>query len=311
MRRKALTLLELVVVFVIIAIISGIALSAIVKTREGARKISCSGNLRQLGIAIANYESTHGMFPLGNQQSYSFLVTLLPFIEEENRYDSIDFEKRSLDHLGASWTVTPRLYLCPSDPFTNSTTSQHACNYVGINGGTPEDDVNNGVIITGSLSERRRVRAADIIDGLSNTLCLSETGSLMSRPGFGEVFTGITATVPTSQEYSLPVDLKSFSDECFSDIEFPVLHNTGLGYYWPHASLGITRFNCIFPSQPRNCLNKSSQRNALLAPSGLHTGGVYCCFADGAVRFIRQSIATEIWQGLGTRNGGEVISSNW
>jgi len=306
MRRRAFTLLELVVVMVIVAIIGSILLAAVMRAREASRKVSCSSNLRQVGIAILNYESNYKVFPLGNQNSYSFLVALLPFIEEQSRYDSIDFGRRSLDHIGVPWTDTPSLYLCPTDPFTNSRINNYGCNYVGINGGSPQANVNNGVIITGSMSEKRRVRAADITDGLSNTLCVSETRSA-TIGGYGGTPQAFASTIATSRSYSLPSELQSFSGECFNGNQSPPLSGTGLGWYWPHASLGVTRFNCIFPSQPRNCLNRGSQRNALLAPSSLHHGGVYCCFADGAVRFIQTTIEPEIWQGLGTRNGGEVL----
>ena len=123
--NRAFTLVELLVVIAIIGILIGMLLPAVQMVRAAARRTACQNNLRQVGLAILNYESTHSKFPPGqswtaeegqpNRLDYSWQAQILPHIEANNIYDNIDFSLPYLDpsNLASVSQIVPG-YLCPS-----------------------------------------------------------------------------------------------------------------------------------------------------------------------------------------------------
>ncbi len=306
--RNGLTTTELLAAIVIISILMSLLLMAVFAARESGRKISCSNNLRQVGVALSNYEATYRQFPRGNGSGFSFHVRLLPFLEESSRYNQIDFSTRAMEQISESWcTPPPRVIICPTDPFTNSDVNTYSTNYIGVSGGSPSPN-HNGIIYGGSLLESRRIGSKDVSDGLSNTLAVTESAAYIEYSD-GVASPNVTAsTYKTPRSYDMPGELDTFAADCFATPTALSNLGPGLGSNWIHASLGITRINCVFPKQPRNCSNRGSMVDALLAPSSLHAGGVYGCMGDGSVQFINNEIEPAIWQALGTRNGGETLS---
>lgn len=124
-RRRAFTLVELLVVIAIIGMLVAILLPAVQKARESARKTACQNNLKQIGLAIANYESALRHFPPGQKwtgsrddpatRDYAWSAYLLPYIEEGSLYNSMDLDRSYLDpvNLSAAAQVVS-IYLCPS-----------------------------------------------------------------------------------------------------------------------------------------------------------------------------------------------------
>ena len=176
-RRSAVTLLEILVVFAVISILMALLTPAVQVVRESARRTTCRYNLRQLGLAIANYESVHATFPSGTSHKQQ----LLPFIDRVSEY-----------HLGTQVVIGPSvtpvylqylaidipLYACPSDPMPRvmngpngaliGSTDYAACSGIWFRNRNDFDGVFGQVNVSGF------VKPADVLDGLSNTIAMSE-----------------------------------------------------------------------------------------------------------------------------------------
>ena len=313
-RLRAFTLIELLVVIAIIAILIALLLPAVQQAREAARRTQCRNNLKQIGLAIHNYESSLRCFPPGRlnfPMVFSVQAHLLPYLDGSNLYNIIDFNARP--NLGAPSTPMTQNeiacrtkipgYICPSD-FGSIPGSDFApTNYIATTGsGTgTANHINTGDGVMYSMSS---IRFRDVTDGLSNTICFSEhtlgPGSLPSSPSGspprdsrGEVFelTGGTAT-------SEPL--------C-------VVGGTGMwsglrGAKWMNGHYGDTLYNHFYsPNSKQFDCGNGSHNSGLTAARSRHIGGVAASLADGSVRFVSDNIDLAIWRGVSTRSGGEVL----
>ena len=160
--RRGFTLVELLVVIAIIGILVGLLLPAVQAAREAARRMSCSNNMLQLGIAIHNYEFSMEHLPSGTLnpegpiqsteegQHVSFLVMLLPFIEQQNIANRFDIEAGTYAEVNQpARAVVVRTYVCPSFPMsTNLGATAGVANYAGCHHDdeTQIDADNNGLL---------------------------------------------------------------------------------------------------------------------------------------------------------------------
>jgi prepilin-type N-terminal cleavage/methylation domain-containing protein len=131
MKRTGFTLIELLVVIAIIAVLIALLLPAVQSAREAARRISCTNNLKQMGLGLHNYESTNGCFPMCTvlqypsltatkpsfQSSWSVMARIAPFMEMGPLYNAINFSLTYSDPPNTTVSNTPiGFFFCPSDP---------------------------------------------------------------------------------------------------------------------------------------------------------------------------------------------------
>jgi prepilin-type N-terminal cleavage/methylation domain-containing protein/prepilin-type processing-associated H-X9-DG protein len=179
----AFTLVELLVVIAIIAVLVGLLLPAVQGARMAARRIQCANNLMQLGLAIQNYESSHEVLPPGvvnatgpikNQPKgyhMSWLVQILPFVDQQNLFDELNFTMGAYDPTNATFRdVRLIIFRCPVEPFAPGS-GPGLSNYAGCHHDVeaPIAANNNGVFFLNS-----HVRFEDIRDGLSTTIFVGE-----------------------------------------------------------------------------------------------------------------------------------------
>lgn len=302
------TLIELLVVIAIIAVLIALLLPAVQQAREAARRTQCKNNLKQLGVALHNYHDTHGVFPAGHMESgwdgpsyrhqFGWLTYLLPFVDQSNVYNQIDFSAVSLTlsaHQNpvfqpAGKTVI-ETFLCPSDPVGKVDPQWAPTNYMS-NQGTLCDARDRGG--NGVFGHNSWMRIRDITDGTSQTIAA------------GEVLKGDLNVSTLRDNYIFIRNLANAGniDSCQA---YPP-NASDLATVWlggnPQNNMFSTnrvpndrRYDCVSPSY--GCTN--------FAARSQHVGGAHLVFADGSVHFISENVSEEVYRSLGTRNGGEVV----
>lgn len=302
-RRWAFTLIELLVVIAIIAILIGLLLPAVQKIREAANRMKCSNNLKQIGLALHNYEGVYGSFPQARNPFplvHSGLSRLLPFVEQDNLQRLVDYTTppTSPQNVQASQTRVS-LFICPTDPARGQVTGQpdFGTNYVANNG---SGNMGFGLIASGDgLFTQSPIRIADITDGTSNTIAFSE-----SVLGNGQV----PASPSQADVRYVVLEVPGGTDPTPSACDSAAGVWSGRrGAKWIDGHYGNSLYNHFYAPNPQkwDCGNGSHNKGLSTARS-FHSGGVNGLLADGSVKFIRNSVTLPVWQGLATRAGGEV-----
>jgi prepilin-type N-terminal cleavage/methylation domain-containing protein/prepilin-type processing-associated H-X9-DG protein len=298
--RPAFTLIELLVVIAIIAVLIGLLLPAVQKVREAASRISCTNNLKQMGLAFHSYQGSNNRLPPGytatgvyvngttdTSPGWAWGAYILPYLEQGNLYNQLNLSL-PVQNVPAAQTVV-QTFLCPSDivtpvPFAVTDANWNVvgmappASYAACCGGgvTTEAATGNGCFYRNSA-----VRLTDITDGTSNTIFLEE--------------------------------------RCFANVEGTWVGALSGGYcnqgqYNQDAvpgKLGQGASDLVLVHAGTN--NSTSGRN-LDDASSKHVGGSNFLLADGSVHFIRniQSGTTDnvTLQAMGTTAGGEVLGSS-
>lgn len=324
--RNAFTLVELLVVIAIIGILVALLLPAIQAAREAARRSQCSNNLRQLGLALQNYESARGRLP-SLENNYTPTATLLPYCEEAQLAALFDFKQSASTSTPASEqaAATPvSIFLCPSDaePVVHAISSgTSTLNWAGsnyaINGssgvGTWENCDPFGNKTDGLCYVDSKLRFSQVTDGLSKTIAFAES----LRGPCDTVDSGATPDVQVYVAY-LGMDVGALTTTADAAEANGAQAAISAATSWNSQRLanwfkmdkipGTIMIGRFPPNSPIPDLG--SRRIRVSAARSRHSGGVNVCLADGSVRFFANDIAYRNWQAWWTRAGGETVSEN-
>jgi prepilin-type processing-associated H-X9-DG protein len=299
-RRPGITLFQLLVVLAILAILVGLLLPAVQKVREAAARTQSQNNLKQLGLACHNYQSTYNQLPPGNDtNSFSTAAYILPFIEQDNVFKMIDFKKPSDDKANAEMRqVIIKTFLSPNDPAPAMIIpGSGGTSYLYSAGSKQALDNNDGVFFQDSKTSLAR-----IFDGTSNTIMI------------GETLRGDGGTKPVTvlrQQVALDKDaLKG------------VTADTGVAYWkdgkritgdrcgaWIDGRFLQGTFNTMLPA---NDERPDVSCAGLGGVSGLRgeRKTINVAFCDGSVHALSTTLKPDVWKAISTTAGGEVVNFN-
>lgn len=312
------TLIELLVVIAIIAVLIALLLPAVQSAREAARRAQCVNNLKQLGLAIHNYQESQGQYPPGyltlpggnsimgspdgltrdTGPGWAWGSMLLPYLEQSSLYASLNVSLPCwalANTTGARTLVSA--FLCPSVSESSrlfnvknesgTALATFSRSHYAANAGRQEawafaaDDWS--MLADGPIYRNSRTRAATVTDGLSNTVFLGEHSAVLSDKTWVGVVAGAVGC-PT------PKFAFSYCDVAATQT---LVHSGPNSWESPPM---------IHPPNSRLC--KLCQMYAE------HPGGCNILMGDGSVRFAKSSISQVVWPALATTSGGEVVSAD-
>lgn len=295
--RRAFTLIELLVTIGIISIVVALTISAVIAARGAARRSFCANNLKQIGLGIYSYASTHNVLPLaygGGGNGFSFLVQILPYVDQGQLYNSINMNK------GADLTLRSAhlaIYLCPGDGLVRSDPAG-ATNYAGNQGTGFQQGVYDG-----AFSILDPISFANFTDGTSNTVAVSEW---LTGHDSGTVRDAQRSVFHTPIAYRNKGERASFVAACSTlDPGTARLAPPRIGIPWTHGDYGHSLYNHLMTINRLNCLNGTNHQTGAWTAKGNHNHGVNVLIADGHVRFVSDKVTPATWTALGSRNGAE------
>ena len=340
--RSAFTLVELLVVIAIIGILIGLLLPAVQAAREAARRMQCTNQLKQLGLAAQNFHDVQKVLPSASYQTlfkkyssngqwgrFSGLCVMLPYVEQSALYTEL---LKQIENGGCPWNDgvdyatcnQVDAFLCPSDGKGKTAKGTRGCTNYHLNRGDItlnwDWDEYRGAFSNGNKHE---MSFSDIVDGLSNTAFFSEVFDIKDFKGDAmKAAKAIGADIvsPYYGEISKNYSVVTVTDQL-------------LGQRWADAQNPYTMFYTILPPNAPTCA-KSNENSVITTASSYHSGGVNVCMGDGAVRFVSDTVncgdqtndlsgvvrdasrpqdyggrsVYGVWGAMGSSSGGETVA---
>jgi prepilin-type N-terminal cleavage/methylation domain-containing protein/prepilin-type processing-associated H-X9-DG protein len=327
---RGFTLIELLAVTGIIGVLVGLLMPAVQQAREAARRAACQNNLRQIGIAVQHYHEAWECLPPSFVDSpdpeyggyYAIHTSLLPAIEQIHLFNAINFETGtwptdSFDYYptnilrsrnAVNSTVMESkvaLWLCPSDGGGVAATGNNYRGNAGVGPayGTNAEHPDSG---NGVFPEIGAIRIAFITDGLSHTAMFSErlrgTGNRTRLSPTRDMFK-LRAFVLTADDLLLGCRVAARPSALGDGYVL-----AGKRWFWTGREHTLyTHAQSPNGRVPDCTLGNALPHGEMSTARSNHNGGVNALMADGSVRFVLDSIQTEVWRGLGTRAGNELV----
>ncbi|WP_337176807.1 DUF1559 domain-containing protein [Paludisphaera sp.] len=298
--RGGFTLIELLVVIAIIAVLIALLLPAVQAAREAARRIQCTNNVKQLGLALHNYHDVHGRFAPGSitvavtpTRNYRqpFVTSLLPFIELGNVGNAFNYmHSYESDPNDTARQVRLAVYDCPSDQQILFVSDNGTTDVKGSYGIAWGQNTFGDQVLPSPFGVNYGASMAEITDGTSNTFLMAEV---------------IQLPHPTGQ----PATVADRRGRIWSDLSTSCHISTRNGPNSQVPDFGV----CGEQTDPRRapCTRRTGMGPThYMSSRSRHPGGVNALLGDGSVRFIKDSISLVTWKALSSQAGGEVVSSD-
>jgi prepilin-type N-terminal cleavage/methylation domain-containing protein/prepilin-type processing-associated H-X9-DG protein len=322
---RGFTFIELLVVVSILCVLLGLLLPAVGAVREAARRIQCTNNLAQLGIALNNYHDAFGVLPAGYLTQirgggvqgpvdaktrdagpgWGWLAQILPGMEQGPLYADLNFDLPCWSAQNATGaTVQVGSFLCPSSPngtgdFVVTDTrkqvlarfarTQYVANAGWVDAWSAGvDDLSKVPGVNGPFFRNSAIGSKAMPDGVANTVYVSERS-----PGLADVtWVGVVPGATVCPKFAGRASSGTAFAPCASAGALVGFHS-GPGPFEPKSPFHVPNSDLAYPD----------------GTFSHHPGGMNCLLGDGSVRFVKSSINPEVWAAACSRDGGEMFEA--